>query len=294
MTKILLLLYSPIPTHKCTHTHTHTHTLYSPFSYKPWDIRSIDVRYPLYSTRQYLSVRGVFLPQLIEQLKQDGRTFFIDDPHGTLWALLDRATVEAERVHYVLMRTYAPDVINKIAVTSEDVEGTESAEDLSIYLEAVLLLLARYHPELHRVTPIYALCGVLNKGVELISRLFRISLPVDERTKDSFIKWMSTTLSILQCRLSGPISRDDWYDFASAGGANALCTILTSHSLGATQSDRLRECDGKKELMILSAQLLQNLVISGSQYAMVSESCFLSRMPYLRRLLKHDINVEHF
>ena len=179
------------------------------------------------------------------------------------------------------MRTYAPapDDVNKSTVTSECVEGTESAEDLSIYLEAILLLLARYHPELHRVTPIYALCGVLNKGVELISRLFRISLPVDERTKDSFIKWMRTTVSILQCRLSGPISRDDWYDFASAGGANALCTILTSHSLGASQSDRLRECDGKKELMILSAQLLQNLVISGSQYAMVSESCFLTRMP---------------
>ena len=46
--------------------------------------------------------------------------------------------------------------------------------------------------------------------------------------------------------------------------------ILTSHSLGVRQSDRLREGDGKKELLILSAQLLQNLVISGSQYAMVS------------------------
>jgi hypothetical protein len=212
----------------------------------------------------------VFLPQLIEQLKQDGRTFYLDDPHGTLWALLDRATVEAERVHSALMCTYAPDATHENAVMSESLDDNVTAEDLTIYLEAILLLLARYHPELHRVTPIYALCGILNKGVELISRLFSISLRVDEKIKDRFIQWMSTTLSILQCRLSGPISRDDWYDFASAGGANALCVILTSHSLGVRQGDRLREGDGKKELLILSAQLLQNLVISGSQYAMVS------------------------
>jgi hypothetical protein len=250
-------------------------------SYEPWDVRSIDVTYPLYSSRQYLSVRGVFLPQLIGELKEQGRTFFLDDPHGTLWAILDRATVEAERVFAVLLSADGEE---------KPLDGHSNGDffkDLTIYLEAVLLLLARYHPEVHRVTPVYGLCGVLGKGVTVLDCIFEANPAVKrfdttkEDMEDLVFSWMNTTLSILQCRLSGPISRDDWSDFAAAGGANALCTILSNplhrsynHALSSTLiedngSAALRAVQREDELLTLSAQLLKNLVVSGSKYALV-------------------------
>lgn len=237
--------------------------------------------YPLYSSRQYLSVRGVFLPQLIGELKEQGRTFFLDDPHGTLWAILDRATVEAERVFGVLLSA------NGEEEALDAHSNGEFLKDLTIYLEAVLLLLARYHPEVHRVTPVYGLCGVLGKGVTVLDRIFEADPAVKrfniskEDMEDLVFTWMNTTLGILQCRLSGPISRDDWSDFASAGGANALCTILSNplhrsfnHALSSSPvddsgSEGLRSVRREDELLTLSAQLLKNLVVSGSKYALV-------------------------
>lgn len=228
-------------------------------------------------------MRGVFLPQLIGELKEQGRTFFLDDPHGTLWAILDRATVEAERVFGVLLSAYGGE---EGSLSDKHSDG-DFLKDLTIYLEAVLLLLARYHPEVHRVTPVYGLCGVLGKGVTVLNRIFEADPAVKrfnntkEEMEDLVFNWMNITLGILQCRLSGPISRDDWSDFAAAGGVTALCVILSDplHRSGPTPNSPTGAEQGsavsravlrEDELLILSAQLLKNLVVSGTKYALVS------------------------
>ena len=261
-------------------------------------------------------------------------------------------------------------------------------KDFLIYLKAMQLLLARYHPELHRVTPLHALCGILMKGVSAIFTLSRIAadmkgmkarrndsgsggedkggseseskpavdpipaplqtsrksgteettvslasavtlaspppsplpthttdvlnstedLDLDELLEDTYT-WVNTTLSVLQNRLSGPISRDDWTDFVTAGGADSLCVLLTSPFFSVFETsfekdrssanevtedeDELKGNDTKlnlsvlklkkngdtnasvreEEALVLSAQLLQNLVLSSpSKYAMVSGS----------------------
>ena len=145
----------------------------------------------MYSTRQYLCVRSAFLPQLIRELEEKGRTCFLEDPHGTLWAILDRTTMEVEVV--VRMSSRLERVHNSrgrargSAVHSSDEEGKDHTadhlninsqycmKDFLIYLKAMQLLLARYHPELHRVTPLHALCGILMKGVSAIFTLSRIA-----------------------------------------------------------------------------------------------------------------------
>ena len=285
------------------------------------------------------------------------------------------------------------------AVHSSDEEGKDYTadhlninsqycmKDFLIYLKAMQLLLARYHPELHSVTPLHALCGILMKGVSAIFTLSRIAadmkgmkarrnnsgsggedkggseseskpavdpipapiqtsrksgteettvslasialaspppsplpthttdvlnstddLDLDELLEDTHT-WVNTTLSVLQNRLSGPISRDDWTDFVTAGGADSLCVLLTSPFFSVFETafekdrssvdevtedeDELKGNDTKlnlsvlklkkngdtnasvreEEALVLSAQLLQNLVLSSSsKYAMVSGS----------------------
>ena len=380
-------------------------------SYQPWDIRSIDITYPLYSTPQYLCVRGAFLPQLIDELEAQGRSCFLDDPHGILWAILDRTTMEVERVVIMLTELmnvesiprngiicdeiFIPEnqyeskssimknsleIENNIPVKIETKMCTNnSMKDFLICLKAMQLLLARYHPELHRVTPIYALCGILKKGVLAISAISKFSRTVRQRRieykkhfgssildiisqkvengdsrndvdnddnnnnsnnynsnndddnkvsdeiekieeiEDNIYQWVDTILSVLQNRLSGPISRDDWSDFVTAGGADSLCILLTSqlfiiskidedgvvnvidrsNSLSEPRQDntdgnqrrnplseksaeysalQLSNCKMKArrtrekevELLVLSSQILQNLVLSSSsKYATV-------------------------
>ena len=367
-------------------------------SYQPWDIRSIDITYPLYSTPQYLCVRGAFLPQLIDELEAQGRSCFLDDPHGILWAILDRTTMEVERVVLMLSELINVDIkprngiIGDKNILQEDYCDSSSSvidnkssdkdflniknniqmnmktktakctnncmKDFLICLKAMQLLLARYHPELHRVTPIYALCGILKKGVLAISTISAFSRTVRlrcteykqdfrslyediesdkvednnnnddsneeieeiEEIEDSVYQWVDTILSVLQNRLSGPISRDDWNDFVTAGGADSLCILLTSqifvtskndedgvanviydesngvlgskhgHTDGNQRRNRLSEkstehstlqlpnCKMKArrtrekeiEVLVLSSQLLQNLVLSSSsKYATV-------------------------
>ena len=383
-------------------------------SYQSWDIRSIDVTYPLYSTPQYLCVRGAFLPQLIDELEAQGRSCFLDDPHGILWAILDRTTMEVERVVIMLAELIdesiprngiiCDDIFipenqyeNKSSIkkNSSEIENNipvkintktyhnNSMKDFLICLKAMQLLLARYHPELHRVTPIYALCGILKKGVMAISAISKFSRTVRqkcieykkkigspildiksqkvensdskndmdnddndnnsnnnnnsnndnndddnkfgekiekiEEIEDNIYQWVDTILSVLQNRLSGPISRDDWSDFVTAGGADSLCILLTSqlfitskidedgvinmidrsNSLSEPRQDntdgnqrrnplseksaeysalQLSNCKMKArrtrekevELLVLSSQILQNLVLSSSsKYATV-------------------------
>ena len=380
-------------------------------SYQPWDIRSIDITYPLYSTPQYLCVRGAFLPQLIDELEAQGRSCFLDDPHGILWAILDRTTMEIERVVIMLSELMNVESIpqngiicdeifipenqyeNKSSImkNSSEIENNipvrietkmctnNSMKDFLICLKAMQLLLARYHPELHRVTPIYALCGILKKGVLAISAISKFSRTVRQRRieykkhfgssildiksqkvengdsrndvdnddnnnnsnnynsnndddnkvsdeiekieeiEDNIYQWVDTILSVLQNRLSGPISRDDWSDFVTAGGADSLCILLTSqlfiiskidedgvvnvidrsNSLSEPRQDntdgnqrrnplseksaeysalQLSNCKMKArrtrekevELLVLSSQILQNLVLSSSsKYATV-------------------------
>jgi hypothetical protein len=248
----------------------------------------------------------VFLPQLIEELHSVGRTSFLDDPHGSLWAILDRANIEVGAV------TRAVDNSNK-----NDGQATKrglSMDRLLICLKAILLLLARYHPELHNVTPIFTLCDILRKGVSAMSfglmHLKKFHSHTDDVRKDTeqnnIFSWINLILEILQLRLSGPISRGDWGDFVSAGGADSLCMILTSslesysnssfpegfnsEKEGKTISvvqkevisrdevsenkediESLKNFQQKKEQTLeLAAQLLQNLVFSScSQYGRV-------------------------
>lgn len=263
----------------------------TPYSNDSWDAKSIDVVYPLYSTRQYMCVRGVFLPQLIEEL-QVGRSFFLDDPHGTLWAVLDRATVEAEAVFSRLM------LLDNTGSPSSADHDPHFMTDLSVYLEAVSLLMARYHPELHRVTPMHALCSLLKKGVLATRHLLDCSKRIfslrEKHTVVELMGWLNSVLSIFQCRLSGPISRDDWPDFVTAGGAAALCDILMysfpavgsnegMHSVGDPSTGPGVDAGLKvDELLMISAQLLQSLVVSSTKYAMVRTS-----------LSNHDISADH-
>jgi hypothetical protein len=264
------------------------------------------VVYPVYDSIGCLCVRGVFLPQLIEELHSVGRTSFLDDPHGSLWAILDRANIEVGAV------TRAVDNSNK-----NDGQATKrglSMDRLLICLKAILLLLARYHPELHNVTPIFTLCDILRKGVSAMSfglmHLKKFHSHTDDVRKDTeqnnIFSWINLILEILQLRLSGPISRGDWGDFVSAGGADSLCMILTSslesysnssfpegfnsEKEGKTISvvqkevisrdevsenkediESLKNFQQKKEQTLeLAAQLLQNLVFSScSQYGRV-------------------------
>lgn len=234
---------------------------------------------------------------MIDELEAQGRSCFLDDPHGTLWAILDRTTVEVERVVVMISRLLREsEMKNKSGVievysnsrgngdgnnckNNESDNYYEKNENVNndndnncmknflICLKAMQLLLARYHPELHRVTPIYSLSGILRKGVAAISTVSRLSFGVRrkysdsqlgpefptvdtelklnsgendnhdneieeiemiEELEDNIFLWINTTLSVLQNRLSGPISRDDWNDFVSAGGADSLCVLLTS------------------------------------------------------------------
>jgi hypothetical protein len=271
-------------------------------SYEHWDARNLDVIYPVYDSIECLCVRGVFLPQLIEELHIVGRTSFLDDPHGSLWAILDRANIEVG-------------IVTRIVDNSVENGRSLSMDRLLICLKAILLLLARYHPELHNVTPIYTLCDILRKGVSAVSfgltdlkKFYSNTEDVRKDTEqDTVHSWINLILEILQLRLSGPISRGDWGDFVSAGGADSLCMILTSSLESYSNSSFTRESNsekisktmsmvqqevissdedsGKKEDILnlecfqqkkeqtleLAAQLLQNLVFSScSQYGRVN------------------------
>jgi hypothetical protein len=243
----------------------------------------------------------MFLPQLIEELEVEGRTLFLDDPSGSFWAILDRAIVGVGRV------VSDSELVIEISEDKDDgldAEGVISKEDfvsdkdrrdgvggrshsgsmaeLLICLKAMQLLMARYHPELHRVVPIYALCDLLCRGVNIKS--IPKPPPSDPqptvRVKDlggDLCSWINMVLGVLQLRLSGPISRDDWSDFVAGGGSKALCMILTSPVIIGVEtnpnpnpngiSNSIRE-DGSadiqknNELLVLAAQLLQNLVFS--------------------------------
>lgn len=275
-------------------------------SYEHWDTRNLDVVYPVYDSIDCLCVRGMFLPQLIEELLSVGRTSFLDDPHGSLWAILDRANIE------VGMVTRA--VVNSDKNDGQAANKMLSMDKLLICLKAIHLLLARYHPELHNVTPIYTLCDILRKGVSAMSfglmDLKNLHSNTDDVRKDSeqdnVFSWINLILEILQLRLSGPISRGDWGDFVSAGGADSLCIILTSSiesynnttfAVGSNSekkskaisvvqqetisSDKVSEKEEdiehlkyfqqkKEQTLELAAQLLQNFVFSScSQYGRV-------------------------
>lgn len=274
----------------------------------------------MYDSIETLCVRGVFLLQLTEELDNVGRTRFLDDPHGTLWAILDRANVEVgkvihEKINQLEESKVITDAITRASCDNDEDKKSTNMAKLLICLKAVLLLLARYHPELHRVTPIYTLCDILRKGVSTMSEVTIDAKRYKEQ--DDLFSWINMILEILQLRLSGPISRGDWGDFVSAGGADALCMILTSpletwgihirksddSSTGDLvskekndkQSAVLKEmiaCDesSRKENEVeniekvietqktleLAAQLLQNLVFSScSQYGMVLYNFFI-------------------
>lgn len=234
-------------------------------------------------------MRGVFLPQLIAELEV-GRSFFLDDPHGTLWAVLDRATVEVEAVFSRLMR------FNQAGSSNSEECDTHFMTELSVCLQAVSLLMARYHPELHRVTPMHGLCSLLKKGVLAVRHIFdnseRLFSAGEKRRVVELLQWLNSVLSIFQSRLSGPISRDDWPDFVTAGGAGALCDVLMYPFPAVSSKEGNGDCDGEKytgpgsdaalkvdELLMLSAQLLQSLVVSGTKYAMVSKTIFIYDSP---------------
>ena len=280
----------------------------------------------MYSSEEYFCVRGVFLPQLINELTARGRNCFLDDPHGALWAVLDRASMEVERVVLRLKDSGGRERQGEEGRERDEMSMVQGGCESMKYF---LICLKAMQPELYRVTPIYALCGMLKKGVAAISAIAEEGENTGgkgetERTEREGIddihcdlfNWVSTTLSVLQNRLSGPISRDDWTDFVSAGGLDSLCVLLTSplfsgmsgvkgmvkgtvkETVKATadgtdisnhiESTQMTMMTGRKErdravrgvrtergdeLLVLSAQLLQNLVLSSrSKYAMVRET----------------------
>jgi hypothetical protein len=137
-----------------------------------WDALTLDVQYPTYNSKALISVRGVFLPLLVKELEENGRTHYLEDPHGTMWAVLDRAAAELTALtnHYYNQLQHHPQYQQQSSSTSADHKApgvpisslllgsastamTQQCEDgssggdldnLLLFLKVMLLLLARY------------------------------------------------------------------------------------------------------------------------------------------------------